>query len=67
MPAPAAVIPFPPTYRIGYSDGDQCGLVENADGLTLCFRQQWKAEQAVNLLRAQHPGLFFWVTWRPNS
>jgi hypothetical protein len=45
MPA-AAVIPFPPTYRIGYSDGDQCGLVEDADGLTLCFRQQWKAEQA---------------------
>lgn len=47
MPDSAVVIPFPPVYRIGYSDGDTCGLVEDADGLTLTFRRFEKAEAAL--------------------
>lgn len=61
------VVPFPPVYRIGYSDGDQCGLVEDPHGLAISFRRPEKAEAALELLRMQYPGIVFWVTWRPNS
>lgn len=63
----ANVIPFPPVYRIGYSDGEQCGLVEDAYGLTLSFRRFDKAAAALEVIRMQHPELMLWVSWRPNS
>lgn len=65
--AGANVIPFPPVYRIGYSDGDHCGLVEDLDGRPLTFRRFDKAAAALESIRMQHPGLVFWVAWRPNS
>lgn len=66
MPAGATVIPFPPVYRIGYSDGDQIGLVEDMDGRPIAFRRFERAAEAMALLKTQHPALLFWVSWRPN-
>lgn len=61
---PAAVIPFPSLYRIGYSDGDHCGVVEDLDGIALTYRSECQAVAACAWLRFQFPGLIFWVSGR---
>lgn len=56
----ATVIKFPPIYRIAYSDGDECGIVEDFQ-----TRQFWQAECALRDIAQKHPDLIFWVMWRP--
>lgn len=48
---------LPEIYRIAWSDGEGCGIVEGFSS-----RERWEAEVALYVCSEKHPGLFFWIT-----
>lgn len=48
---------LPHIYRIAWSDGDLCGIVEGFSS-----RHYWEAEEALHLTSGRYPGVFFWIT-----